>query len=415
MKAPHHSQLSIPLLLLSLSAQADIECDPSLMGCGLQFTTIPATPSLVSGSSVTSSAYVITNVSSVSTPLTSVTLVRQSDDTVGTGAVTIDSSTTCTSNMVLSPSATCDIYLDFNPASTGLLDWNLIVTPNSSQRPLILDITTTVTAPSIYSVTGGYYLNTAGSNYGLLTLSSDAGTTWNYGIDGTSLTSVYPDGFDPTSAQTTFVISSECSSSLCILGGSYNAGSAPLIATNGGEGNTWSYPVDSSGQGTVLPASFNYAQFSSVSCADDQSICVAAGSYVSGSDVYPMLLTNTDQHGLIWNLAIDQNNLPSDFVPGFFGAYATFSSVDCTPSICVAVGIYTSSTTGTTEPMIAFSTNVGATWNYVPTSSITVTADDYTGLLNMNSVSCSASASTTSGVCITGGGYYNGGSNLGSG
>jgi hypothetical protein len=169
----HHLKNTLAIAALCVSftqvAQAS-SCNEgdSLYPCGLEFTTIPAMPSLTAGATVTSDPYVLTNASSGPVTLNSVALVIQGDDTVGAGAVTINPSSTCVASTVLAANDTCDIVLSFQPATTGLLDWNLVVTPQSSQRPLALPITTTVAGPTVGAA---YVVNSAISEGGTSSIS----------------------------------------------------------------------------------------------------------------------------------------------------------------------------------------------------------------------------------------------------
>jgi hypothetical protein len=155
--------LALAALSMSLTGHAaklTIECENSLIGCGLAFTSIPVTPDLTPTSTVTSAPYEITNTGSSSVTLNAVSLVIQGDDTVGAGAVSIDPSSTCAASTVLAANDTCDIVLSFQPSTAGLLDWNLVVTPQSSQRALSVNLTTTVAPYFAYVVNstgaGGY-------------------------------------------------------------------------------------------------------------------------------------------------------------------------------------------------------------------------------------------------------------------
>jgi hypothetical protein len=159
----HIKNLATAVLCITLSqiAQAKVcEDNEGLYPCGLEFTTIPSVPSTIPNDSTTTvGPYVLTNVGSSPVTLGSVTLTLQSDDTAG-GGVVFNGLTTCYDTELLNPSDTCDIYLDLEPNSAGLLDWDLSAIPQSTQRPLVLGVSSTVTGNYV----GIYVTNNGASN-----------------------------------------------------------------------------------------------------------------------------------------------------------------------------------------------------------------------------------------------------------
>jgi hypothetical protein len=392
--------LAFSALSLALTGYADestFDCNPSLTACGLQFTTIPATPSLSSGDPTTSSPYVITNVGGVSVPLSSVTLITLADDIAGGNAVSLAHDTTCTSSTVLAPADTCNIVLDYDPTSGGLLDWNLTVTPNSTQRPLVLNISTTVsgsvtTGPAIAAGFYGTGSLPYSDTYPLLAMSSDSGAGWTYGLTSSS---TLPADFDAASVfhftgvmQPGFNLSdcfSAGSSYTCLAAGIYyttaiDLKTYPMLAVNTGSG--WSYAIQDSNAPSDLGQ--NALTLQGLNCYGSQ--CILTGYYTDVTFNRNAIAYGSTDGGVTWTRVIDSSNT------GTYGATA-FGQAVCTAadtSTCLTV-IGTGSNAGTvlatTDGGSTWSTaytvatpNEGAQLNFMSCSdSLTCIAADYSG------------------------------------
>lgn len=169
-----HQSMAVTALSLGfiLTAQADstqFDCEKSLIGCGIVFTAIPATPALAVASTA-SATYTIQNQAASATNIAlSLTELDSLDDP---GAITIDGSSTCPNPGSLASSASCNIVLDFQPSVAGALSWTLTVTPTSSQAPFSLPIQATVGSPP-----NAYVVNNAANT-------GDAGTVSLCSLNG---------------------------------------------------------------------------------------------------------------------------------------------------------------------------------------------------------------------------------------
>jgi hypothetical protein len=134
-------------LIASLSAQAAVlqeRCKGSLDACGIAFTSIAPTPSDLTTAncfSAETASYVIENQGATDTVINFAVV---DNDSLGTDAVVIDASSTCTNGQTLNSLESCTIVLDYQPCDSGTLDRDLTVTPVSTQRPLVVAIDTSV-------------------------------------------------------------------------------------------------------------------------------------------------------------------------------------------------------------------------------------------------------------------------------
>ena len=119
----------------------------------------------------------------------------------------------------------------------------------------------------------------------------------------------------------------------------------------------------------------------SLTCAPGSLI--AAGQYSNGTTNYP-LLANSTNGGATWTYSITSSapTLPSDYSNS-----GTFSGASCSGLNCVAAGGYSNGTTY--YPLLANSTNGGATWTYSITSSATTLPSDYINYGRFNGASVS--------------------------
>ncbi len=170
----------------------------------------------------------------------------------------------------------------------------------------------------------------------------------------------------------------DCRSSLCLVAGEDSTTSSPLLVQSKDGGATWTHV-------TVLgstPSGF----FQVPACNDEGKLCVVTGQNTGGSA--PPILAQTTDGGITWNYVTSITGLPSS---GDFGHAACGGSG--TTAICVAVGI----NYDTGAPLIAQTTNGGASWNVV--NSIAGMPDSG----SFSSVSCSDDEAGPSTICIASG------------
>lgn len=164
---------------------------------------------------------------------------------------------------------------------------------------------------------------------------------------------------------------------------------------------------------TLLPTAFNNnGNFKSVTCVGTK--CVAVGQYTTtGSKVVPMAAYSSDS-GASWNYPID---FVAEKLPVDFNDNGSFNSVSCatiaSTDVCVAVGKYTDNGGSPKQnPLIATSTDGGATWAYTltatsasppvspsPTPTPIAPPNNFDNNGVFNSVSCSSSG------CVAVGSY----------
>lgn len=165
-----------------------------------------------------------------------------------------------------------------------------------------------VSCSKLHCVAAGFYLDKNSNTYPLVANSKDGGINWRYSFDST--TPALPDGFKSGEF---FGVS--CSGLYCVAAGAYddmNNRRFPLLVNSKDGGAHW---VDSIG--SSVPPDLQEGAFAGVSCKKIH--CIAAGSYSSGTYLYP-LLANSKDGGSSWTYAIDSSdpNLPTDFENGGF-------------------------------------------------------------------------------------------------
>lgn len=196
--------------------------------------------------------------------------------------------------------------------------------------------------------------------YPLLLQSNDAGMTWTPKNFKTILPKNY-NGYG-------IFNSIYCGDNNCLLVGTYRDSkdkNHPLLYKSSDNGINWTLV-------TALPKDYlNDGIFYDVNC--DKMLCIAVGYYRNKNDQWQPLLAVSQNVGLTWFYPETIiTNLPANAsTPEFKKAY-------CKDQLCSAVGQYTLGI-NTTMPLLAKSTDGGATWNYVSTL-----PDDYAyrGILN---------------------------------
>lgn len=209
----------------------------------------------------------------------------------------------------------------------------------------------------------------------LIGLTNDGGNTWNYPASIFTNLPIqighdFADGFFNAGSCT-----GSGGAARCIAAGGYTTttgNTVPLVALTKDGGQTWTYPpFIYTKLKTLVDPNFVRGVFESASCIDNgkKSICMAAGSYCTDqfcNNMFPLLAVTTDG-GKTWSYPSSIfANLSSIVDPNFLTGF--FSSVSCSgeseSSFCVAAGQYTTLENGL--PLLAFSTDNGATWLYPP-------------------------------------------------
>ena len=192
----------------------------------------------------------------------------------------------------------------------------------------------------------------------------------------------------PTGFKGGSFFSGTCVKSNCFATGSYTTDTTdsgsyypidnalPLMARSQNGGKTWTYVLD--GSHPSLPKDYKNGGLGSISCT--ALSCVAVGSY----DSYPLAAHSKDG-GETWGYVIDSTRpqLPADY------NFGKLNGVSCKGLHCVAVGDYFDLGTGNiTHPLLANSSDGGASWEYVIDGSFDKYPADYK-LGSFSSVSCS--------------------------
>ena len=240
----------------------------------------------------------------------------------------------------------------------------------------------------------GSYNNSGDVAYPLLAQTTDGGNTWSYILDSSS---TLPNNFNGAGG----LNGASCYTSLCIAGGTYedNTGlvtSYPLLAQSTDGGQNWSYAIDD----TVGPQLANLSsenttqtQFNATSCS--ATMCIAAGTYFNITNATQWgMVAQTTNGGALWTYAI--STLPQQ--PADFSNNAQFTNASCDASVCIAGGFYVNQSSQQ-MPMLAQTTDGGATWTYVIDGTNGPQLPGYTASAAFNSTSCQNN------ICIAVGSY----------
>ena len=196
-----------------------------------------------------------------------------------------------------------------------------------------------------------------------------------------------------------------------IAAGTYSVASPPrlypLLATSSTGGTTWLYTIDSNTP--MVPAGY-YNQgvlngFNGSSCAGLN--CIAVGSYQTvamNNPTYPLVASSTNG-GATWVYTIDSHTSPS--VPSDYTSSGSFISASCAGLNCIAAGSYqTVAMNNPTYPLVASSTNGGATWAYTIDNATSGLPMDYkSGVLIGTAMGVFASSTCNGLTCIAAGSY----------
>jgi hypothetical protein len=282
----------------------------------------------------------------------------------------------CPNPVTLAGKTSCILQLDI----TGTAQTGFVLCRGSSCNTASAPLNVTLSNIIIPFIASGVYENQSSKFVPLLASSMDMGETWAYTISDS--TPALPSDFNNSSA----LVSTSCRGSLCIAGGQYSSSSAiyPLLAVSTDNAATWVYRISSSYP--TLSDSSSSALFNSVSCGSNT--CIAAGQYLSNNTItYPLVATDVG-NGLTWTYTMTSTNIPVR--PSDYSTNGIFNSTSCSGNLCIAVGNYVSTNTKQ-YPLIATSTDGGVTWTYTLASNTLTYPTDYVNQGNFDIASCSGS------------------------
>ena len=262
-------------------------------------------------------------------------------------------------------------YLSFCNAGTGVSDCN-------SCTSNVLPISS---APyRTYSSTGTtYFIN--------------SGTIVNYlQQQGLSTAGTYHIGLF-TRADKTNCSGSPCSSNLC------------MVATY--DGSTLTNFTDINGNtsasvtmGTSTPANVSVGNYLNPGATPENYY----NYYNSAGYIYPFVASSANGNSSsAWDFSLNSSSLPSDF-----GGTSFLTSSSCSGATCVASGYYTG-LTGKQYPLVATSTNSGASWSYTLTSANL--PNDFSNNAYLTSSSSTVSNDGNSRLYAVAGYYFNSSNN----
>lgn len=235
---------------------------------------------------------------------------------------------------------------------------------------------------------GTYEDNTNANFYALLEQTTNGGSSWSNAIDrfnGPTLSN-----YGSFGAYAEF-FSASCSGLVCAAAGQYNNNitNIPMVAVTQDGGSSWNYAIDDTH--TAKPSLFSInGGFTSTSCSGN--LCIAGGTYIDTNAHQQAMLARSTDGGITWTYVIDATTGPS--LSNYLSS-AAFYSVSCSGTVCAAGGVYTN-TNSTPVPMLAQSTDSGATWTYVIDSNNA--PSHLTDFGQFNSVSCASNTCIAAGT-----------------
>lgn len=233
----------------------------------------------------------------------------------------------------------------------------------------------------------GYYISNPSRYDAFGFTSTDSGQTWVSTINRTTpAVPVDYTGYGDVSYNS-------CSGQICIAGGSYNnnGNRYPLMATSQDKGLTWSYTITSASP--ALPPDYSSdARIVYTSCSGQN--CIAVGRNTVAGQNFPLVASSNDG-GLTWNYTI---NTTTPALPmGTTSAWLL--NGNCSGARCVIAGY--SNDAMDSYPLLAASTNGGASWTYVIKGTSLAFPPDYVSSGTFMSANCSGLN------CIAVGSYNN--------
>jgi trimeric autotransporter adhesin len=234
----------------------------------------------------------------------------------------------------------------------------------------------------------GQYRDSSGTGRPLLALSTDAGASWTFPTSITQPTTT------PAFSSNGNLSGASCNGSTCIAVGQYRDSSAithPLLALSTDAGASWTFPTSIT-QPTTTPAFSNFGTFSGASC--NGSTCIAVGSYHDAAVPRPLLAVSTDA-GASWTFP---SSITQPITTPAFNSLGGLSGASCNGTTCIAVGQY-EDTSITTRPLLALSTDAGASWTFPTSITQTTTTPAFNSGGGLSGASCNGT------TCIAAGRY----------
>lgn len=277
-------------------------------------------------------------------------------------------------------------------SSDGGLTWETaqpVVLANGLQNPAApFSELADVSCSGLTCVAVGFYYDPDHIYRSMTATSTNGGVTW---ADAQATT--FPTGMLDASAPYNELESVSCSGMTCVAAGGYQNdqlynSSMTVTSTNGGV--TWANAQSD----TFASGAQNVSQnslFDTISCSGLN--CVVAGQFEDASGDYQAATETSVDGGVTW-----ANVQPASFAVGVENSSpnATFSSVSCSGTTCVAAGNY-SDISGGFPAVTETSTDGGVTWANAQPASFAPGVQSSTPEAVFTSVSCSASACAAAG------------------
>lgn len=131
----------------------------------------------------------------------------------------------------------------------------------------------------------------------------------------------------------------------------------PLVALSTNAGSTWTFPSSITEPNTT-PAFSSVGNFLGASCSGNT--CIATGRYRDTSNTQRPLLGLSTDAGNTWSYP---SAITEPSTTPAFSSSGVFVNASCHDSICITGGQYTD-TSNTVRPLLALSSNTGATWSF---------------------------------------------------
>ena len=278
-----------------------------------------------------------------------------------------------------------------------------VFTPNNS-NPFSDGYFSSASCTANTCIAAGGYSDSSNSYRPLVAVSANMGATWTY-PESITAPVFTPNNSHPFNEGD--FNGASCTTNTCIAAGSYVDGTVtrPLLAVSANMGATWTYPETITAP-VFAPNNthlFSSGEFYSASCT--ANTCIAAGYYVDDGSVARPLLAVSINAGMSWTFP--EFITAPVFTPNNSNPFSegAFTSASCTANTCIAVGNYVDSTV-VSRPLLAVSTDRGATWTYpesitapvfTPNNSHPFSRDGY-----FRGASCTAN------TCIAVGTYFDG-------
>lgn len=293
----------------------------------------------------------------------------------------------CSNPISLAAKASCTLVLDIR----GTVQSNFAICNGMNCTSAAVPLNVIATETALPMIATGEFLNNSFTEFPLLGLSQNHGSTWSYPEP------VYGSAF-PNPIGGGHLYGASCNGMRCIAQGCFNYNSVdhPLLVQTLDGGKTWSYPAEI--YNPAIPADFQAGNLNGASV--NGQLLVSSGYYFNGLTTLPIIAVSQNG-GLTWNYptgVFAPANLPATLVNGQFWAASCASG-----SLCATSGSFTDGSSS--FPLIAVTQNAGSDWTYP--------SDVYTTALPISFVDGAFyGASCSSSVCIATGHFDDGSTDL---